>query len=720
MNTEVTSYKTTAVADVGDTVVHAGEFEYAGIVPWYGPRYFDPPTFPDYGQSLLLREPKRGPKLERRGYVPRTKEVIRKLIRENPQKGTLINPKTFLPAPEWKGGGLYLNGFFAQPLLPGVAPSEVEATIRTTRFPHAPRRHNPGWPGRRFWWAKEADLSDWARRHRQHKPWKQLRLWNPPPAPVGWGYGLGRGRKSIDEDLRAAKESYYAEVLRLRTAYPSETAEQAARSLFDPEGEDGRPSGLLWAALGEREWGIQQMLGAASKGDPAGVAEGYLRANAAAQLLRAVIEAITFEDEPKKALRKALQRGQRYLVLSYLTEGVHHANKRLWCDPGLKTAGSVAGFLKGEEARRLARGIVRLTAQTQNPDDALLFAIYTRTHTRPVEDISALLEDLRKDIRALTANKGPIEAPVRGRRPAEVRSLDYEMVSEGAETSTLHDYTPAERTAEPEMVAMERDAGPARHAAALTALNLCRKVMSGRTPVQYEAFVARTLYDKKLENGRLARMSDDEVAEMLGISVGKFRNRLMDARKKLPLIRAALANAGVDLEEVPEPGYTIKPHQRGALKDTSSEHEPGEVTRFKASPERLERMGETWKLVPVRRSVDDWKRLGSYPTFATTFEGELVYNHDTPPKRGRTYPSRTPEYFGRYFKPTRLLPSARLPLLEGVDDYYVKKASAPDMERFYAHKPLNDTCISVRAPGRGRGYRDHRGTSRNLEAEEAA
>jgi hypothetical protein len=714
MEGELTTYETTAVAVVADTVISAGEFEYDALEAWHGP------TYAGYGQHLLLEWEKDGPKPERRGYVPRTKEVIRKLIREKPQKGTLINPKTFLPAPEWKGGGLYLNGFFARPLLPGAAPSEVEVIVRTTRFPHALRRHNPGWPGRRFWWAKEVDLSDWARQHRRNQPWKQLRLWNPPPAPVGWGYGLGRGRNITDEDLRAAKESYYAGVLRLRAAYPGETPEQAANSLLNPKGEDGRPSGLLWDALGEREWGIQQMLGVASKGDPAGVAEGYLRANAASQLLRAAIEAITFEDEPKKALRKALQRGERYLMLSYLTEGVHHANKQLRRDPGLKVAGSVAGFLKGEEARRLARGIVRLTAQTQTPDNALLFAIYTRTHTRPVEDISALLEDLRKDIRALTANKDALEAPVRGRRPAEVRSLDYEMVSEGGETSTLHDYTPAERTAEPEMAAMERDAGPARRAAALTALGLCRKVMSGRTPVRYEAFVARTLYDKKLENGQLVRMSDDEVAEMLGISVGKFRNRLMDARKKLPLIRTALANAGIDLGEVPEPGYTIKPHQRSALKDTSSEPEPGEVKRFKASAERLERMGETWKLVPVRRSVDDWKQLGSYPTFATTFEGELVYDSESPPKRGRTYPSRTPEYFDRYFKPTRLPPSARLPLLEGVDDDYVKNASAPDMERFYAHKPLNDICISVRAPGRGRGYRDHRSTHRNLEAEEAA
>ena len=69
MTAEVTTYyTTTAVADVTDTVIHAGEFEYEGIVPWYGPRYFDPPTFPDYGQSFLLRESKRGPEWERKEW----------------------------------------------------------------------------------------------------------------------------------------------------------------------------------------------------------------------------------------------------------------------------------------------------------------------------------------------------------------------------------------------------------------------------------------------------------------------------------------------------------------------------------------------------------------------------------------------------------------------------------------------------------------------------
>jgi hypothetical protein len=598
------------------------------------------------------------------------------------------------------------------------------------------RTHNPGWPGRRFWWADEVDLSDWAKRHRQ---WVQLRLFVRPPAPISGGR-RGPSRKSAEKSLRAAKESYYAAVEKLNLTYPGETAEQAANSLFNPEGENGRPSGLLWDALGEREGGIRQMLGAASKrngpgmptGDPAGVAEGYLRASAAKQLLMAAIEAITFEDEPKKALRKALKRAERYLVLSYLTDGVHHANKQLGRDPGLVAAGSVAGFLKGEEARRLAQGVVRLTTQIQDVDDALLFAIYTRTHTEPVGDLGKLLEDIRKDIRAITGNKGSIEVPVRGRRPAEVHSLDYAMVSEGGETSTLHDYAPAERTAEPETVAIEKDAEPARHAAALKALALCRRLMSGRTPVRYEAFVARTLYDKKFEDGRLVRMSDDEVAEMLGIPVGKFRNRLMDARKKLPQVRAALTDAGIDLGEVPGLGYTINPHERGALKDVPSEHEPGEVERFKASAERLERMGETRKPVAVRRRLatvhnprihrdrppgwrseayirawyqseespelwkapDSWAALGGYPTFATTFDGE-------PGKDGRTFSGST-----------------RLPLFEGCDEDHVRRGSAPDLERYYAYNPLYDVCVAVRAPGRGRGYRDHRGSLRKPEAEE--
>jgi hypothetical protein len=473
------------------------------------------------------------------------------------------------------------------------------------------------------------------------------------------------------------------------------------------------------------------MFGSVSGEDAAGVAAGYLRANAAKQILRAAIEAITFEEDPKAALRKCLETHKRLLVLNSLREGIRHATRVAGGGPGLQAAGNVAGYLKGGEVQRLARDIVRLTTQAQDIDDALLFAIYTRTSTRPFEDISELLKDIRKDIRVLTSNKGAIEAPVRGRRSAEINSLDFEMVGEGG-VSRLHDYTPAERNAEPEMVAMEKDAEPAKHAAALKALALCRKVMSGRTPARYEAFVARTLYDKKLENGRLVRMSDDEVAEMLGISVGKFRNRLMDARKKLPQIRTALADAGVDLGEVPGPGYTINLHQRGALKDVPSEHEPGEAKRFKAPAERLERMGETRKPVPVRRRLttvhnprihrdrppgwrsegyirawyqsegspelwkapDSWAALGGYPTFATTFDGE-------PGNDGRTYSGST-----------------RLPLFEGCDEDHVRRGSAPDLERCYAYKPLYDVCVAVRAPGRSRGYRDHRGSLRKPEAEE--